>query len=229
MRMKPEHARRLFELSNRGNNEPLISLIIARRAARHLCAEREHDHEYFTAEIKAAKAGLPFTASKLSTLEADWESRRASRRKNLLAIADWMLRADDYLTAVHGMDTILDVLAVNPVHRAEAAADAADAKSTLSGIALIAGLEDSASTHSGRNQADYKDGPLFNAFMRQFEQMLIDNPGCLPDPFAPGGPFYGMPTYYQQPDGTMARQSAPLTVHDAQGSRVVKRKIEVKK
>lgn len=65
--------------------------------------------------------------------------------------------------------------------------------------------------------------------MRQFEQMLIDKPGCLPDPFAPGGPFYGVPVYYPQPDGTMARQSAPLTVHDAKGSRVVKRKIEVKK
>lgn len=159
MRMKPEHYKRLCELSNRGNNEPLISLIIARRAARHMCAEREHDHEHFTAEIKEAKAGLPFTAAKLSALEAEWESRRTGRRKNLLAIADWMLRADDYLTIVHGMDTIMDVLAVNPVHRDEAAADAADARSTLSGIALIAGLEDSASVRSGRNQADHKDGP----------------------------------------------------------------------
>ncbi|WP_232244418.1 hypothetical protein [Pseudomonas putida] len=63
MRMKPEHARRLLELANRGNVEPLISLIIARRAARHMCAEREHDHAYYAEQIKVASTGLPFTAS----------------------------------------------------------------------------------------------------------------------------------------------------------------------
>ncbi|WP_110949530.1 hypothetical protein [Pseudomonas bohemica] len=230
MRMKPEHSRRLFELSNRGNNDPLISLIIARRAARHLCAEADHDREYFDAEIDTATAGLPFTKVKLDELKADQEKRRAGRHKNFLAIADWMLRADDYLTSVYGMETILDVLAVNPVHRAEAAEYACEARSTLSGIAWVAGLEDSANTRSGRKQPDWKNGPLFNAFQKQFMQLLLDKPGALPDPFAPGGPFYGMPTYYQQPDGTMARKSASLTVHGPDGStRVVDRKIEVHK
>ncbi len=228
MRMKPEHAKRLFELTQRGNNDPLLSLILARRAARHMCAERMHDHEYFASAIETAEAGMPFTARKVAELKAEQARRRAARRKNFLAIADWMLRADDYLTSVYGMETILDVLAVNQVHRTEAAEYAADARSTLSGIAFVAGLEDSASVRSGRNTADHKDGPLFNAYMRQFEQVMLDNPGALPDPFAPGGPFYGVPTYYQQPDGTMARKSASLTVHDADGSsRVVERKIEI--
>lgn len=219
--MKPEHVRRLTDLANRGNVEPLISLIIARRAARHLCAEREHDHAYYAAHIKAAKAGLPFTASKVKALEAEQDARRKGRRRNFLAIADWLLRADDYLTIVHGLDAILDVLAVNAVHRAEAAEYAVEARGTLSGVAFVAGLEDSASTKSGRNQPDFKDGPLFNAYMRQFEQIMLDNPGSLPDPCAPGGPLYGIPTYTQMPDGTMVRNAPTVTVHDSQGSHVV--------
>ncbi len=219
--MKPEHARRLLELANRGNVEPLISLIIARRAARHMCAEREHDHAYYAEQIKVASTGLPFTASKVKELEAQREARRKRRRNNFLVIADWLLRADDYLTIVHGLDTILDVLSVNPVHRAEAAEYAAEARGTLSGVAFVAGLEDSASTRSGRKQPDFKNGPLFNACMRQFEQILIDKPGFLPDPFAPGGPFYGIPTYTQMPDGTMARNAPTVTVHDSAGSHVV--------
>ena len=226
--MKPEHVRRLTELANRGDVEPLISLIIARRAARHMCAEREHDHTSFAAQIKAAKVGLPFTAGRVKELEDQREARRKKRRQNLLAIADWLLRADDYLTIVHGLDAILDVLAVNAVHRAEAAKYAVEARGTLSGVAFVAGLEDSASTKSGRNQPDFKDGPLFNAYMRQFEQFMLDNPGSLPDPFAPGGPFYGVPTYTQMPDGSMARNTPTVTVHDAGGSRVVRGKPRAK-
>ncbi|WP_161551341.1 MULTISPECIES: hypothetical protein [Pseudomonas] len=229
MLMKSEHARRLAELANRGNVEPLISLIIARRFTRHLCSQREHDHTYYAAQIKAAKAGLPFTANKVKELEAQSDARRVWRRKNFLAIADWLLRADDYLTVVHGLDVILDVLAVNPVHRAEAAEYAAEAKGTLSGVVFVAGLEDSASTKSGRKERDFKDGPLFNACMRQFEQMLLDNPGALPDPFAPDGPFYGIPTYTQMPDGSMVRNSPTVTVHDAEGSRVVTGKPRIAK
>lgn len=221
MRMKPKHVRRLTELANRGNVEPLISLIIARRAARHMCAEREHDHTYYAAQIKAAKVGLPFTASMVKELEDEQSKRRKGRRKNFLAIADWLLRADDYLTIVHGMDTVLDVLEVNPVHRAEAAKYACESRTTLSGVAFAAGLEDSASARSGRNQSDHKDGPLFNAYMRQFEQMMLDNPGAMPDPCAPGGPLYGIPTYTQMPDGTMVRNAPTVTVHDSQGSHVV--------
>lgn len=221
MLMKPEHVRRLTELANRGNVEPLISLIIARRAARHLCAEREHDHEYYAEHIKTAKQGLPFTASKVKELDAQQSARRSNRRKNFLAIADWLIRVDDYLTIVHGMDIVLDVLGVNPVHRAEASDYAAKARTTLSGVAFVAGLEDSASTRSGRNQPDFKDGPLFNAYMLQFEQMMLDNPGAMPDPFEPGGPFYGVPTYTQQPDGAMLMSTPVVTVHTAGGSKVV--------
>lgn len=219
--MKPQHVRRLTELANRGNVEPLVSLIIARRAARHLCAEREHDHAYYGAHIKAAKAGLPFTTSKVKALEAERDKRRQGRREIFLAIADWLLRADDYLIVVHGLDAILDVLAVNAVHRDEAAKYAVEARGTLSGVAFVAGLEDSASTRSGRNQPDFKNGPLFNVYMRQFEQMMLDNPGSMPDPCAPGGPLYGIPTYTHMPDGTMVRNAPTVTVHDSQGSRVV--------
>lgn len=227
--MKPEHARRLAELANRGNVEPLVSLIIARRFARHLSAQREHDYAWFGKRIKDAKAGLPFTAAKVQALEADRKARRDTLRKNLLTIADWLYRADEYLVEYHGLDAVLDVLAVNDVHRQEALEYADKAGTVLSGIAFVAGLEDSASVRSGRRQPDFKDGPLFNAYMKQLEQMMIDKPGALPDPFAPDGPLYGIPTYTQQSDGSMTRNTPTVTVHDANGSHVVKGKPRIAK
>ncbi|AHF68725.1 hypothetical protein [Pseudomonas cichorii] len=227
MIMKPEFVRRLVDLSLRGNNSPAISVIIARRFARYLRDEGEAKRQYFKTEIATAKAALPFTATRLKDLELQQETTRDIRKKNLLGIANWLRRNDDLLVELYGFAGICDLLNVNPVHRAEALEYADESSGTVTTIAFICGLEDSASINSGRKRKDWNDGPLFWAYHTQMMQIMIDNPRAMPDPFAPGGPFYGMPTYYQQPDGTMARQSAPLTVHDAQGSRVVKRKIEV--
>lgn len=56
---------------------------------------------------------------------------------------------------------------------------------------------------------------------------MAENRAAMPNPFAPGGPLHGMPTYHLQPDGTLARKSASLTVHSSDGSsRVVERKVE---
>lgn len=224
MRMKPEHARRLVELSQRGNNTPAVSVVIARRFARHLRDEGEHYREHFKAQIAAAKAALPFTATKLAELERQQEDKREVRKHNLLAIADWLRRNDSVLVGLYGFHGICDLLAVNPVHRDEVKEYVSEASGTITAIAFIGGLEDSASTMSGRNKPDWKDGPLFNAFHRQMMQTMEENPGAMPDPFAPDGPFYGTPTYTRMPDGTMVRNAPTVTVHDAKGSKVVKGK-----
>lgn len=224
MRMKPEYARRLVELSNRGNNSLLTSLIIARRFTRHIRNEDDHDHEQYRAELAAAQVGLPFTASKVAELKKSKEAKRESRNQSLLKIADWLRRADSLLVKFYGFEMICDLLCVNPVHRAYAKTLTTEASGTITAVAFIAGLEDSASTTSGRKKADWNDGPLFHAFHRQMMQIMLDNPGVMPDPFAPDGPFYGVPIYTQQPDGTMVMNTPTVTVHGASGSKVVKGK-----
>lgn len=227
MRMKPEHAQRLAELSSRGNNTLLTSLIIARRFARHIRNEEDHDYDQYRTELAAAQAALPFTADRVAELKKSRKAKQESRYQNLLKIADWLRMADSLLVKFYGFDMICDLLCVNPVHRAEAKSLVTEASGTVTAIAFIAGLEDSASTTSGRRKPDWNDGPLFHAFHRQMMQIMLDNPGALPDPFAPGGPFHGAPTYHQQPDGTMARKSASLVVHSPDGSsRVIERKVE---
>ena len=224
MRMKPEHARRLVELSNRGNNSLLTSLIIARRFARHVRNEDSHDYEQYRTELAAAQAGLPFTASKVAELKKSREAKQESRNQSLLKIAGWLRMADSLLVKFYGFERICDLLCVNPVHRAEAKALVTEASGTITAIAFIAGLEDSASTASGRRKPDWNDGPLFHAFHRQMMQIMLDNPDAMPDPFAPDGPFYGVPTYTQQPDGTMVMNTPTVTVHGASGSKVVRGK-----
>ncbi|WP_010216572.1 hypothetical protein [Pseudomonas syringae group genomosp. 3] len=229
MRLKPEYAQRLVELSNRGNNSPAISLIIARRFARHLVDERAFERANFRQAIAQAKAGLPFTANKLAELEKQEKNKREQRRTNLKLIADWFRGSDEVLVALYGFNGICDLLNVNPVHRIEAESYVDRASGYVTAIAFICGLEDSASTSSGRKRSEYNDGPLFHAFHAQMMQIMIENPGAMPDPFAPGAPLHGLPTYHQQPDGSMARKSPSLVVHDAKGSRVVERKVEVNK
>lgn len=230
MQMKPEYARRLVELSRRGNNSPAITIIIARRYARHVIAERDLDREYYQQVLKEAESGLPFTAAKVLEIKTERGKRRSNRHQNMVDIANWLRRNDDLIVTLYGFDGVCDLLGVNPVHRAEAREYADEAAGTITAIAFVSGLEDSASVRSGRKQPDFKDGPLFNAFMAQMEQVMLDHPGAMPDPTAPGGPLYGIPTYTRQPDGTMVMNKPTLTVHSADGtSKVVKGKPGVRR
>ncbi|WP_198286579.1 hypothetical protein [Pseudomonas chlororaphis] len=221
MMMKPEHFQRLCELSARGTNTPAITVLLSRRYARHLTAKQEVDREQYRQALKTAERGLPFTAGKVSELKAARQQKSRARRQSMKKIADWLRSWDDLIVELYGFDGVCDLLAVNRVHREEARKYADKATGTITAIAFISGLEDSASVRSGRNQPDFKDGPLFNAFMAQMEQLMLDRPGCLGDPTAPGGPLYGLPTYTRQPDGTMVMNTPAVTVHSAQGSKVV--------
>ncbi|MGC6801832.1 hypothetical protein ACP0J5_31175, partial [Pseudomonas aeruginosa] len=65
------------------------------------------------------------------------------------------------------------------------------------------GLEDSSNAFSGRREADLKDGPLFNCIIAEMLRFAEENPEALPDPFAPGGPLYGVPQTVIRNDGTI--------------------------
>ncbi|WKN20626.1 hypothetical protein [Azotobacter vinelandii] len=138
-------------------------------------------------------------------------------REILRAVGQSLLHDSDGYLAALGFDGVCDVLNVNTVEREQVRLEGVD---DLSGLIFVHNLEDSAS-HRGE---DFKRGPLFEAcFAAMMEFCRTAPEGTLPDPFAPGGPLYGAPVRMVQPDGTVTIKRPDLTVHDASGSRVVKR------
>ncbi|GFM89288.1 hypothetical protein PSCICO_46870 [Pseudomonas cichorii] len=227
MRMKPEHYQRLHDLSKLQHLSLRSQLILARRLVRQSLQDREAVQAFFREEVKKAEAGLPFTQRRLEIAKDLQRQSRDGFRTGLLEIGKWLYQSDEALTEKYGFDGVCDVLEVNPVHRPEVLKWAEDKSRAISTAAFIVGMEDSARQRSGRHPADWKEGTFFQVFLEMQVDLFRRKPELMPDPTAPGGPLYGIPVYHQQSDGTMARQSSPLTVHDAQGSRVVKRKIEV--
>lgn len=225
MRMKPEHSDRLLEMLQVQFSTPRSELIMARRVAQYIHGERKFFRAFYDVEIPKAEAGLPFTASRLKMLKEARREASKAHRATLEDVGVWLYHNDCSLTAKYGFDGICDILNVNPAHRPEALDCMEDKGRAISAIAFIAGIEDSASIRSGRNQPDFKDGPLFNAYMEVMMKTMRENPGAMPDPTAPGGPLYGLPTYTRRPDGTMARNKPTLTVHSPDGSsKVIKGK-----
>ncbi|WP_341520746.1 hypothetical protein AABC73_20700 [Pseudomonas sp. G.S.17] len=230
MRMKPEHVFSLGLLIERPHLSLRSHLILVRRMARHLNTERALTRAFFRAEVKQAKAGLPFTKLKLAKIEEVQDRARQSFKAGLIDIGTWLYRNDEELTALYGFDGICDLLEVNPVHRAEVIKYADDMGRAISAIAFVSGYEESASQQSGKRQPDSKEGPLFFVFLEMMMKAMVENRASMPDPFAPGGPFHGIPTYHQQPDGTLARKGPSLVLHNSDGtSRVVERKLEKSK
>jgi hypothetical protein len=194
---------------------------------RNIHAERQLTRAHFAAEVKKAEAGLPFTQRSVTKIKEAQDKARKSIKSRLIDIGIWLYQNDEALTARYGFNGICDLLEVNPVHRAEVIEYAEDMGRAVSAIAFISGYEESASQQSGKRPADSKEGPLFFVFLEMMMKAMIENRAAMPDPFAPGGPFHGIPSYHKQPDGTLARKSASLVVHSPDGSsRVVERKVE---
>lgn len=200
------------------------SLIVARRLLRHFCACREAIHEQRRAmrrEAAKLREFEPFTKRQADTLEQQAGSYGSEQleiiRPLLQSIgADLLHDSNGYMAAL-GFDAVCDLLNVNVVEREKARRDGV---SDLSGLIFIHNLEDSAS-HRGE---DFKSGPLFEACIAALGHFIRTCPEhLLPDPFAPGGPLYGAPIRMVRPDGTVTTKRPDLTVHDANGSRVVKR------
>lgn len=199
-------------------------LTITRRVLRHVCAYRESIHEERHALRRKAnqlRRHLPFTKLAVESMEQQARDHGAEQlamlRPVLLAYGQSLIHDHDGYMAALGFDTVCDLLNVNTVEREKARAQGV---ADLGGLVFVHNLEDSAS-HRGE---DSKRGPLFEACYSAFcEFIRTAPPGTLPDPFGPDGPFYGAKLQVHHPDGTVTTKRPDLTVHDASGSRVVKR------
>lgn len=224
MQMKPEHAAHLCDLLTLPHLSPRSRLIVVRRIARESHAQWEEVLIFFDRELEEARGGYPFTAKKFECIKALQRQARERHEKTTYHIGEWLYENDTLLTAKYGFDGICDVLEVNPAHRHEALEHADNKDRAISAVAFVGGLEESASRQSGRRRPDFKGGPLFDVFLKMMMRLMKDKPECMPDPTAPGGPLYGVPTYSQQPDGSMVMNTPAVTVHSAAGSKVVKSK-----
>jgi hypothetical protein len=168
------------------------------------------------------QAHLPFTKLELEAHDEGHRRSRDAHRKLLTSLGSAIRDSGDEIDAALGFDGICDALSVNPVHRAQVRADATSI-GLFAGIALIQGMEDSAHHLAGRKERDCTDAPLFNAYRAAVMDFLRRRPDAMPDPFAPGAPLHGMPTYHPTADGRMARKPPALSVHSRSGTKVVDR------
>lgn len=221
MKMKPEYANRLANFGLLPHLTLRSRLIVMRRVARESELMWQETRETFGAELKRAEACMPFTIRKVEWIKEHIRQSRTAYKATMLELGRWFSTSDALLTSTYGFDGICDILEVNPVHRAEVLEYAEDRGRAISAVAFIAGMEESASRYSGRHPADYKDGPLFQTFLRLMMQMMADRPDAMPPLFGPDGFF----DFTRQADGTLKRNPPTLTVHNADGtSKVVNAK-----
>lgn len=199
-------------------------LTITRLALRRVCACRSAIHDQRHAlrrQARLLRERGPFAQRRAKELEQQADSHGAED----LELSSPVLQAygEELLSDCHGymdtlgFDAVCDLLNVNRVEREQARADGV---ADLAGLVFVHNLEDSAS-HRGE---DWKRGPLFDACLSAMAEFMRRTPRHLrPDPFAPGGPLYGVPVMELHPDGSMTTKRPALVVHDRNGSRVVER------
>lgn len=222
MRMKDQHFDTLIKKAHE-NLSARTRLIVMRRALRHVAACDAEERLVIRMVIRRLKRQLPFSKSKLEAAEGLLEECRQHNRDLLVGMGRYLRDYHQLFESAMSFDELCDVLCVNPVHRQEAGKD----ERGLFGITWIGGQFEDSSTHYGKWGA-YGEGPITRAIDTALTDWMIKNMDKLPDPFAPGGPFYGVPTYTQMPDGSMVRNTPTVTVHDADGSRVVEGKPRAK-
>lgn len=177
------------------------------------------------AELK--RAG-PFTNSAQRAVRDQDRQQAQATWSAMVETGGWLARASASIDELIPFDQLCDILAVNPVHRAEAREVAEQFRHTIDGLLWSGGVfEDSAHHRSGR-RTRWDAGPFSVAMNFAMNDFMLNNPDAVPDPFAPGGPFYGAPRQEMAPDGTVQIRRPALTVHSQDGSiRTVERKPEV--
>lgn len=220
--------KRLLEIYTDPGISDLTSLIVLRRIVRTLIRERDRMSLECVQKIRELRKGLPFTEARIERISLANKGMRRAYRDQLMHIGEYIVRADMAGLGDTSFGLVADVLCINPVHREKAAIRYEEGG--LVGLLFTDRYEDSATY---RQQADksgfwFEMGPLSAVVMIYMTDWMARNSDKLPDPFAPGGPFHGMPTHRMQPNGTVVRQAPALVVHGQDGSsRVVERKPEV--
>jgi len=227
MRMKTENFYRLCEIGQQPFQSTRAQLLIARRVVRHICACRDQQERELAQLIRKAKRGLPFTQAALDGLLSAKRQSQDLDRGAIKAMGAHIVSLDKLVKRHMTFAHVADIFGINVSHRAEA--EGYYTEHGLLGLLFTAQMEDTASMRDGDWYSRYSDrGPSVIAVHAYMIDWMVKNSDKLPDPFAPGGPLYGIPTYTQQPDGSMRRNAPALTVHSQDGtSRVVQRGPEV--
>lgn len=203
-------------------------LTITRRVLRHVCQSRRaiiDERHVLRRKARKLRQYLPFTAQAVADLEQQASDHNSelldALRKVLAAYGQTIMRDSEGIADALGFDALCDHLNINPVHREQARRDGGNYGATLKGLAFIARMEDS---NTAQGEEWGAGGPLFEACMVAMSEFIRTCPEHqLPDPFAPGEVFYGANLTMRHPDGTTSIKRPDVTVHDNNGSRVVKR------
>ncbi|MBJ2267776.1 hypothetical protein JFT60_10385 [Pseudomonas sp. MF6772] len=214
MLMKPEHFDRLADKSVQ-----VLSLrtrlIVTRRILREVLAQDEREKMILRMSIRQLKRKLPFTQGKLTEIEQLLRDCWKANRDILISYGQMLRDSHHAFEGDLGWEGLCDVLCVNRVHRGEAG----EHDKGLFGLTWIGGQFEDSSTHYGSDVTG--GGPITRAISAAMQEWMLKNMDKMPGPFAPGGPLYGLPLYTQQADGTMVMSTPAVTVHSADGSKVV--------
>ena len=172
--MKPEHAERLKALVSVPHLSPRSRLLVLRRLARESHTRWEAVQAFLDGEIKGAKAGFPSAAKALKKIRGLRHQAQDEHQQIACVVGRWLFEDDALLTTMYGFEGICELLEVNPVHRAEVVQYASDVDRAIFAVAFESGLEESASRQSGRHPADWKDGPLYQAFWEMRAQICAE-------------------------------------------------------
>lgn len=208
---------------------PIINLVIdIRRELRTWQAqlnEARSECRRLRRQAKKLQQASPFNHARAADLLFAAKMIDASRKvanEFFISIGRYLINVAPEFDAATTLEERCEILNVNVADRADLLPEHG-----LVEIVNIYGLEDSAFY---RNSI-WKSGPLFEAINGEIMRVMFKTPEgrakskqLTDELFAPGGLFYGVPTYYQQPDGAMLRKAPALTVHDADGARVIERK-----
>lgn len=200
------------------------SLTIARRIVRRLCEYLHVVHQTQRALRRLAairREHLPLTRRNVEELERQADKYNATleaTRTVLVGYGRLILGDPEGHAEALGFDAVCDLLNVSRVDRERARREG---WRTLAELVAIHRLENSAERPGSRRG---EGSPLYQACQLALMEFIRTAPkGALPDPFAPGGPLYGVPVRVLNADGTVTMTRPALVVHDASGSRVVER------
>lgn len=207
MLMPTSHYLRLVEICSRPGVTWRTQMIAIRRMCRHITESQHHLEGAIRRNIRSAKRRLPFAANALEENKALLRKFRANGRQALSAFGSWLRNNRETLEAHLGWDGLCDILCVNPVHRG----DIKRPERGLFAITWVGGWYEDSATHWGKWHQTGA-GPITRAIEVCMQEWMLQNMDKLPDPFAPGGPLYGVPAYHKHPDGSMVRATPALTV-----------------
>lgn len=168
--MKIQHITRFGALMDKASLTRRSKLILARWIARQICSRRMLSELRPMRNLMASKQA-PVDKPGLTNKSG---AKGVSDRLIMSDIGKWLCENDEQLTEEYGFDGLCDVLHVNPVHRSRAAQQLSDTGRGVAGIVYVWGLEDSASALSGRNSAELKEGPLYQALFERLKQIHLD-------------------------------------------------------